>query len=88
MTAPKDNSPAPIDLRTAAREVDMLGFGLSRIGHMIEAVEDRIDEYHGTNPETNERASAMLAATLLLLTTTTSQVEALTSRMFRDAKPE
>ena len=30
----------------------------------------------------------MLAATLLLLTTTTSQVEALTSRMFRDAKPE
>lgn len=88
MRAPRDIPPAPLDLRTAARELDILSYGLSQIGHMIEAVEDRIDEHHGTDPETNERASAMLASTGLLLTTVKSEMEALTSRMFRDAGQE
>lgn len=88
MCAPQDIRSAPLTLRTAGRELDDISFKISQLGHMIDAVDDRLDDHHGPDAETNARASAMLAATILLLTTVQSRMDGLVDRMLRDAGQE
>lgn len=86
MCAPQDIRPAPLTLVKAGRELDDISFGMTQLGHMIAAVDDRVDEHHGSNPDTNERASAMLAATKLMLAAVSGRIDGLVDRMLRDAE--
>lgn len=88
MCAPQDIRPAPLTLLKAGRELDDISFKVSQLGHMIDALDDRLDDHHGPDPETNARASAMLAATILLLRTVQTRMDGLVDRMLRDAGQE
>jgi hypothetical protein len=88
MCAPQDIRPVPITLLKAGRELDDISFGMTQLAHLIAAVDDRVDEHHGPNPETNERASAMLAATKMMLASVSGRIDGLVDRMLRDAGQE
>lgn len=88
MCAPQDIQPAPLTLLKAGRELDDISFKISQLGHMIDAVDDRMDDHHGPDAETNARASAMLAATKLMLASVSGRIDGLVDRMLRDAGQE
>ena len=81
MCAPQAIQPAPLTLRTAGRELDDLTFQLSQLGHLIDAVDDRVDETIPGNVEANARASAMLKATKLMLNLVRASADGLVERM-------
>lgn len=81
MCAPQDIQAAPLTLRTAGRELDDISVRIGQLVHLVEATSDRVADHHGADPDTNERASALLTATTLMLTTVRTSVEGLVDRM-------
>lgn len=71
----------------AARAVDQLNHQLFRVGEVLETAHLRVDEHFGSDASTNDRASALLAATALMLTDTRRQMDQLTDQMLH-ACPE
>lgn len=82
MCAPQAIQTATLTLRTAGRELDDITCQLSQLGHLIDAVDDRVDEHvPGDDAEGNARASAMLKATRLMLNLVRSSADNLVERM-------
>lgn len=68
-------------IRESGRTLDDLAFQVSQVDHVLKAAADRIAEHTGGDPDANERASALVAATSMMLRAVHVGMEALTTRL-------
>lgn len=68
-------------LRKGGRTLDDLAFQVSQADHVLRAAADRIAEHTGADPDANERASALVAATAMMLRAVHVGMESLTTEL-------